>query len=155
MQSAEPQLLPEAQIDAALRKIRKAFTDKSKKGLTKTFTELVSGDYKKTAPNNTSESALESKSLTLIEFKIAILQSVTTEKFTFAEIRDLFVLFDTNKNGRLELDEFIMGIRVRFVMRGYEVPNFLMVLDCFSLNVQGKLSAAVIYNHIYFFCRDL
>ena len=52
------------------------------------------------------------KSLSLVEFKISVFKNIATEKFSVVEVKELFTFMDTNKNGRLERDEFIAGIRV-------------------------------------------
>jgi hypothetical protein len=97
-------------LDLIVQKMRKIFPDKSRKGLSKAFSRLIAAVYKKAS--DSANIITNYKSLNLIEFKIAIAKNFKG-KLVLSEIKEIFSFFDSNKNGRVELEEFINGIRVR------------------------------------------
>ena len=96
-------------ITSLMVKFRKLFPDKSMKALTECFLQIIDGVYFRTSQS--SKSISHQRSLNLIEFKMVILKKFKG-KFAFSEIQDIFAFLDTNRNGRVELDEFVYGIRV-------------------------------------------
>jgi hypothetical protein len=99
-------------LDVIILKMRKNFPDKSRKALIKAFSRLIAAVYKKAS--DSANIITNYKSLNLIEFKIAIAKNFKG-KLVLSEIKEIFDFFDSNKNGRVELEEFITGIRVRFI----------------------------------------
>ena len=72
------------------------------------------------------------RSLNLIEFKIAMYR-FKSAGLTFEEIRRIFLWLDTSGNGRVECDEFVVGIRVSTY-----ISHFLVLISshrCLSLIV--------------------
>ena len=94
-----------------ISRLRRVFHDKSTAALSNEFSLLANGAFKN-LPGGLSESICDSKSLSLVDFKISVYKNIGTERFNVAEIKELFAYMDTNRNGRLERDEFIRGIRV-------------------------------------------
>jgi hypothetical protein len=123
-------------LDPVIYKFRSLFPDKSVKTLTNIFVEMTNSVYGKTGAGGKgkkdggggkgkekapaeSAGALERwgnlaanlRSMNLIEFKIAMYR-YKSAGITFEEIRRIFIALDTSGNGRVELDEFLLGVRV-------------------------------------------
>ena len=96
-------------VSAILLKFRKVFHDKSMKALTEAFLELIGGVYKKSS--DSPKMISNCKSLNLIEFKMAVMKSYK-DMFSYKEIKDIFSFLDTTRDGRVDLKEFLTGIRV-------------------------------------------
>ena len=119
--------------DALVAKFRALLPNKSPSVLSEIFFEMTNSVYKCKAkegdnkPNETVKStpwgavAAKFRSLNLIEFKIAMYR-FKSAGLTFEEIRRIFLWLDTSGNGRVECDEFVVGIRVSID------PTFLLSL---------------------------
>lgn len=101
--------VPSCSVSSLIVKFRKIFPDKSINALTACFLHLITGVNRKLS--DSQKKAIDHKSLNLIEFKVTLIKNYR-DKFTFSEIKDIFLFFDVNKNGRVELAEFVSGIRV-------------------------------------------
>ena len=108
--------------DALVTKFRELLPDKSPSVLSEIFFEMTNSVYKGKAKegdkiNETAAKtpwgavAAKFRSLNLIEFKIAMYR-FKSAGLTFEEIRRIFLWLDTSGNGRVECDEFVVGIRV-------------------------------------------
>mmetsp|Transcript_35862 Transcript_35862/g.33965 ORF Transcript_35862/g.33965 Transcript_35862/m.33965 type:complete len:506 (+) Transcript_35862:229-1746(+) len=109
-------------LDLIIQKMRKIFPDKSRKGLIKAFSRLIAAVYKKAS--DSANIITNYKSLNLIEFKIAIAKNFKG-KLVLSEIKEIFSFFDSNKNGRVELEEFINGIRGNLTEDRQQIVNFI------------------------------
>jgi hypothetical protein len=105
--------------DPLIVKFRSLFPDKSRKELKVIFVDMTKSVYKNTgkdekmsdgARNRWGPVAASLRSLNLIEFKIAMYR-FKHAGLTFEEIRRVFIHLDTSGNGRVEYDEFLVGIR--------------------------------------------
>ena len=108
--------------DTLILKFRKLFPNKSNGELKSIFIDMTKSVYKNVAKeekmtydvrNRWGTVAASLRSLNLIEFKIAMYR-FKSAGLTFEEIRRVFIYLDTSGNGRVEYDEFLAGIRVRY-----------------------------------------
>lgn len=111
--------------DPLLLKFRSLFPDKSPAVLADLFCDMTNSVYQgkaakthgvegykmtEQAKNRWGSVAAKFRSLNLIEFKIAMYR-FRSVGLTFEEIRRIFLWLDTSGNGRVEYDEFVVGIR--------------------------------------------
>ena len=108
--------------DTLILKFRKLFPNKSNRELKSIFIDMTKSVYKNVVKeekmtddvrNRWGTVAASLRSLNLIEFKIAMYR-FKSAGLTFEEIRRVFIYLDTSGNGRVEYDEFLAGIRVRY-----------------------------------------
>ena len=108
--------------DTLILKFRKLFPDKSNRELKSIFIDMTMSVYKNVGKeekmtddvrNRWGAVATSLRSLNLIEFKIAMYR-FKSAGLTFEEIRRVFIYLDTSGNGRVEYNEFLAGIRVRY-----------------------------------------
>lgn len=97
---------------SAVVKLRALFKDMSKVGLNATFTGFVNSVYYR--DSDKAQVVKNCNSLNLIEFKIAIMKAFR-ETFQFTEVKEIFLFFDSSKTGRVQREQFILGIRVRSI----------------------------------------
>lgn len=98
-------------ISSLMVKFRKLFPDKSMDALTNYYIQIIDSINFRTSQSSKSNSNSNQKSLDLSDFKTAILKHYKG-KFDFNEIKGIFTFLDTNRNGRVEVEEFVYGIRV-------------------------------------------
>jgi Ca2+-binding EF-hand superfamily protein len=111
--------------DPLLLKFRGLFPEKSPAVLSDLFCDMTNSVYQgkaaktlgvegykmtEQAKNRWGSVAAKFRSLNLIEFKIAMYR-FRAVGLTFEEIRRIFLWLDTSGNGRVEYDEFVVGIR--------------------------------------------
>lgn len=108
-----PSAVPPSPISSLITKFRKNFPDKSTSALTSCFLHLITGVNRKLS--ECQGNVIDHQSLNLIEFKVTIIKNYK-DKFSFSEIKDIFLFIDTNKNGRVGLEEFVFAVRVSLIM---------------------------------------
>jgi hypothetical protein len=96
----------------AVVKLRALFKDMSKVALNAAFTDFVNSVYYR--DSDKAAAVKNCNSLNLIEFKIAIMKAFR-DTFLFTEVKEIFVFFDSSKTGRVQRDQFILGMRVRSI----------------------------------------
>ena len=113
-------------------KFRSIFPDKSRRELKNIFIDMTKSVYKNVgkdekmsedARNRWGAVAASLRSLNLIEFKIAMYR-FKSAGLTFEEIRRVFIYLDTSGNGRVEYEEFLAGIRVRYCSSQYLIMRY-------------------------------
>lgn len=114
--------MPTAGEDSLILKFRGLFPDKSRRELKSIFIDMTKSVYKNVGKDEKMTEVVRDRwgattaglrSLNLIEFKIAMYR-FKSAGLTFEEIRRVFIHLDTSGNGRVEYDEFLAGIRVRY-----------------------------------------
>lgn len=102
----------------AVVKLRAQFKDMSKVALNTAFTDFVNSVYYR--DSDKAQAVKNCNTLNLIEFKIAIMKAFR-DTFLFTEVKEIFLFFDSSKTGRVQRDQFILGMRVRSI--GLQYPD--------------------------------
>jgi hypothetical protein len=119
--------------DALMARFRSMFKDKSLKGLSNVYSKL-GGPYAPPQKNNTT-----SKAVFLVSFTqnngVEIPTVEIKSPFSREELEDIFELLDTNKDGTLQPDEFVFGVRGPLPVPCQYVVNY--VFQKLDLNASG------------------
>ena len=116
--NAVEDVVPPSSINSLIAKLRKNFPDKSISALTACFLHLITGVNRRLSESQ--KKIIDHQSLNLIEFKVTIIKNYR-DKFSFSDIKHIFLFMDINKNGRVELQEFVSAIRVSLIFTFWQM----------------------------------
>jgi Ca2+-binding EF-hand superfamily protein len=101
--------MPTSSLEQLIEKFRGLFPLKSKKELKDVFNQMVALASK---DNDPKQNKNKQASMNLVEFRIAMFKMQGADPMPFEDIKRIFAWLDANKNGRVDVDEFLLGVRV-------------------------------------------